>query len=161
MQNAKDTFYVALRTRLAVLNPARTVVVRGAVRPAVMVAENELPQDGGDPMDTFALRWTGSTVDETEPLGLHGAVCSISFATRGTAELSGMDRGRVLETLGHELRQILLPAVAVKQDFAGDAVVTLGSNVFWSEPAFGDASEIDGVMKRVATVQVFALGGAA
>ena len=42
MQSAKDTFYVTLRDRLAALNPARTVVVRGMVRPGVLVEENEL-----------------------------------------------------------------------------------------------------------------------
>ena len=33
MQNAKDTFYVTLRDRLAAVNPARTMVVRGVTRP--------------------------------------------------------------------------------------------------------------------------------
>ena len=42
MQNAKDTFYELLRGRLAALNPDRTVVVRGVVRPGVLVEENEL-----------------------------------------------------------------------------------------------------------------------
>jgi hypothetical protein len=155
MQNAKDTFYVTLRGRLAALNPDRTVIVRGAVRPAVVVNENEL--EGPPLVDTFVLRWSGSTVDATEPLGLHGAVCSIMFSTRGTAELSGMDRGRVLETLGHELRLMLLPAVAVKQNFTGDAPVAEETNVFWSEASFGDANESDGVMTRLVTVHVFAL----
>ena len=43
MQNAKDTFYVTLQGRLAALNPARTIVVRGVVRPGTLVDENELP----------------------------------------------------------------------------------------------------------------------
>ena len=43
MQNAKDTFYVTLQSRLAALNPARTIVVRGVVRPGTLVEENELP----------------------------------------------------------------------------------------------------------------------
>jgi hypothetical protein len=160
MQNAKDTFYMALRGRLATLNPDRTVIVRGAFRPAVVVHENELSTD--TPLfDTFMLVWTSATIDVTEPLDLIGAVCAITFATRGTPELSGMDRGRVLETLGHELRAMLLPAVAVKQDFTGDTPVTEGTNVFWSEPVFGDASESDGVMTRVATVHIFALAEAA
>jgi len=43
MQNAKDTFYVMLQSRLAALNPARTIVVRSQVRPGILVDENELP----------------------------------------------------------------------------------------------------------------------
>jgi hypothetical protein len=45
MQRAKDTFYITLRDRIAALNPARTVLVRGVVRPAVLVEENELAVD--------------------------------------------------------------------------------------------------------------------
>jgi hypothetical protein len=43
MQNEKDTFYMMLQSRLAALNPARTIVVRGVVRPGTLVDENELP----------------------------------------------------------------------------------------------------------------------
>ncbi len=42
MQNAKDTFYEMLRSRLVALNPERTIVLRGVVRPGVLVEENEL-----------------------------------------------------------------------------------------------------------------------
>jgi hypothetical protein len=158
MQNAKDTFYMALRSSLAVLNPDRTVVVRGAIRPAVVVEENELEQDGTPLLNTFVVRWINSTVDISEPSGLYGSQCTVTFATRGTTELSGMDRGRVLEALGYELRTILVPSVAVKQDFTGDAPLVKETNVFWSLPAFEDASESNGVLTRVATVHVFALG---
>ena len=58
MQNAKDTFYVTLRDRLAALNPARTMVVRGVTRPGVLVEENELVS-AYEPVDVFCLRWTG------------------------------------------------------------------------------------------------------
>ncbi len=36
MQFAKDSFYMALRERLASLNPQRTVTLNGATRPAVV-----------------------------------------------------------------------------------------------------------------------------
>ena len=42
MQDARDTFFVALRTRLAAINPERTIVLRGQIRPGVLVEENEL-----------------------------------------------------------------------------------------------------------------------
>ncbi len=160
MQNAKDTFYKTLRARLAALNPERTTIVRGVVRPAVMVAENELEIEGNVPLDTFVLRWSGATFDAVEPQGLHGAVCAITFATRGTPELNGMDRGRVLEALRHELRSILQPTVVAKQNYTGDAVVTEETNVFWSEPAFADVVARDSELKCTATVHVFALGEA-
>ena len=43
MQAAKDTFLMTLAARLAVVNPARTVTMDGASRPAVMAVENETP----------------------------------------------------------------------------------------------------------------------
>ena len=39
MQNAKDSFYMALRTRLTTINPGRTILLRGAVRPGILVEE--------------------------------------------------------------------------------------------------------------------------
>jgi hypothetical protein len=36
MQNAKDSFYMALRTRLATINPERTILLRGALRPGIL-----------------------------------------------------------------------------------------------------------------------------
>ncbi len=30
MQNAKDSFYMALRTRLTAINPERTILLRGS-----------------------------------------------------------------------------------------------------------------------------------
>ena len=41
MQSAKDSFYSALRDRLAVVNPGRSVTLQGVARPAIFVAENE------------------------------------------------------------------------------------------------------------------------
>lgn len=69
MQNAKDTFYLTLRDRLAALNPGRTVQVRGALRPAIVVAENELEQDDAALLEAFVLTWKITTIDSTEPRG--------------------------------------------------------------------------------------------
>ncbi len=69
MENARDTFYVTLRNRLAALNPGRTVVVRGVVRPGVLVEENELAT-AFQPVDTFCLHWTGMRVDTVGALPL-------------------------------------------------------------------------------------------
>ena len=55
MQNAKDSFYMALRTRLASINPERTVLLRGTVRPAILLEEAEAPFSQL-PSDVFVLR---------------------------------------------------------------------------------------------------------
>ena len=51
MQNAKDSFYMALRTRLAAINPERTILLRGAARPGILVEEAEAPPPERGPSD--------------------------------------------------------------------------------------------------------------
>ena len=101
MQDARDTFYVALRDRLAAINPARTIVIRGQVRPGILVEENELPT-AFQPVDAFSLRWVAVRVDTATPLPLIAMECEINYATDGTAANGGMDRGRLLATMDGE-----------------------------------------------------------
>jgi len=62
MQNAKDSFYMALRSRLIAINPERTILLRGAVRPGIVVEEAEAPFNQL-PNDVYVLRWLGMGVD--------------------------------------------------------------------------------------------------
>src|SRR6185437_8230480 len=102
MQNAKDTFYTTLRDRIAAVNPARTVVVRGVTRPALLVEENELASDTV-PVDTFRLRWVGLKVDVSGALPLVTMSCEVHYATDGNSGNGGMDRGRLLAAMDAEL----------------------------------------------------------
>ena len=102
MQNARDTFYVTLRDRLAAVNPARTMVLRGVTRPGVLVEENELAS-AYQPVDAFCLRWTGLSVDAKGALPLVTMVCEIRYATDGDSGNGGMDRGRLLSAMDGEL----------------------------------------------------------
>ncbi len=102
MQNAKDTFYVTLRDRLAAVNPARTMVLRGVTRPGVLVEENELTS-ASVPVDAFCLQWTGMSVDAQGALPLVTMVCEIRYATDGDAGNGGMDRGRLMAGMDAEL----------------------------------------------------------
>lgn len=132
---------MALRERLAALNPARTVRLNGAQRPAVVVLENELPNAAELAVECFYLTWghlqtagTGSgrgTVCAME--------CSISYCTRGTVQ-SGVDRGRVLGEMDRELYMICQPAMTGKRDFTQAPNVDLGTGVFWTLPSIGDAN---------------------
>ena len=88
VQLAKDTFYACLQGRIAANNPARTVVVRGQLRPGVVVAENELPgtaADGIAPADAFCLRWTDLRIDTRAAMPLIAQTCEIRYATDGSA----------------------------------------------------------------------------
>jgi hypothetical protein len=161
MQNAKDTFYVTLQSRLATLNAARTIVVRGVVRPGTLVDENELPSAGVS-VDVFRLQWTGLQVNNTELLPLVAMECSIQYATDGSSGCGGMDRGRLLAAMDAELAAALgaEPHMVPKMNYAaagaGVAATPMGTNVFWADPVFGAATAVDERLERTSTVQVFA-----
>src|SRR5258708_7464493 len=159
MQNARDTFYVTLRDRLAAVNPARTMVLRGVTRPGVLVEENELAS-AYQPVNAFCLRWTGLSVDTQGTLPLVTMVCEIRYATDGDSGNGGMDRGRLLSGMDGELVAAVsaAPQNAPKMNYvagAGGSPVAMATNVFWSDAVFGAAVVNGERLERVATVEVF------
>ncbi len=137
MQFAKDSFYVALRDRLAVVNPARTVAINGAVRPAVLVLENEPATAAPILANVFHLTWSTAQAapgEETARRPLLALTCQISYGTSGTLD-GGVDRGRVMAALDGELLQICSPGQTKKQDFTHAIPTDLGSSVIWTKPA--------------------------
>jgi hypothetical protein len=157
MQNARDTFYVTLRDRLAALNPARTMVLRGVTRPGVLVEENELAS-AYQPVNAFCLRWTGLSVDAKGTLPLVTMVCEIRYATDGDSGNGGMDRGRLLSAMDGELVAAVsgTPQNVAKMNYAGGSTpVAMATNVFWSDVMFGVGVVNGERLERVATVEVF------
>lgn len=160
MQNAKDTFYEVMRGRLAAVNPERTVVVRGVVRPGLLVEENELVSAGEAIADCFRLRWTGESVNTQCAMPAVAMTCEVLYETAGTALNEGMDRGRVLGAMDAELAAMVnaTPQNAVKTNYAGlpfgKSAVTMATNVWWGDVAFGAATVKDERVCRTATVQV-------
>jgi len=161
MQNAKDTFYAMLQGRLAAINPARTIVVRGLVRPGTLVDENELPT-AALATDVFHLRWTGLQVDRTSSLPLAAMECSILYATDGTSGNGGMDRGRLLAAMDAELASALgaAPHSTVKSNYAaagvGVAPVAMGTDIFWGDPVFGAVGAVGERLQRTVSFPVYA-----
>lgn len=157
MQNAKDTFYVTLRDRLAGLNPGRTMVVRGVTRPGTLVEENELAS-AYQPVDAFCLKWTGLRVVSRGAMTLVGMQCEIKYATDGSAGNGGMDRGRLLAGMDAELAGAVNaePQRMLKSGFAsGAGGVGMGTKVFWADVSFGAAMTAGERLERVAVVEVF------
>jgi hypothetical protein len=156
MQNAKDTFYLTLQARLAALNPARTLVLRGIVRPATLVDENELPT-AAPPTDAFRLQWTKLQVTSASPLPWIALECTIHYATDGTTANAGMDRGRALAAMDAELAAALAqhPRSVPKMNYAATPPAAMQTNVFWADPVFAAATETAERLSRTCTVQVF------
>jgi hypothetical protein len=165
MQNAKDTFYEVVRDRVAAANAALTVVVRGVVRAAVVVDENEIVS-AAELRDCYRLRWTNLRVSEGAA-PLVAMQCEIRYATAGSA--GGLDRGRVQAAMDGVLAGVigLAPQSAVKKDFAalagGGLASELSSRVWWGDVVFGVLEEDAGELRRTATVEVWSyqeVGGA-
>lgn len=142
MQNAKDTFYEVLRTRLAAANPERTVALRGVTRPGVLVEENELVTTVTTP-DCFRLRWLDATVDAAHALPLATITCEVLYETAGTPGVGGLDRGRLLTAMDQELTAAVnaSPQNAAKQNYTalanGGSASAMSTNIWWSNVVLG------------------------
>jgi hypothetical protein len=157
MQNAKDSFYLALRERLAAINPARTVVVNGATRPAVIVAENESPTAAPPQLNAFYLRWGAARVvqgAERARRPLMALECAISYAAAGASD-AATDRGRTLAALDLELLQMCTPPRTQKCDYTWSPPAMLGTMVFWGVPEFGEPEPVGELLRRAARLTIF------
>jgi len=167
MQCAKDSFYIALRERLAALNPNRTVTLNGAARPAVIVAENELVIPVQPLPDAFYLEWGAARPAAQNNAGptLMQMECLISYHTFGVSQ-TGVDRGRTLTALDTELSRICHPLRTAKRDFSQSPSLDLLTSVVWTAPFLSDISGSEGPsrlphasqgvrLERKASLQVF------
>ena len=155
MQNAKDSFYMALRSRLAALNPERTIMLRGAVRPGILVEEAEAPFSQ-TPSDVFILRWSGLGIDVALGSTMVAEECEIVYQTCGCQSFGGLDRGRLLSAMDEELVAILQPFFAPKLSFTATPPAAMLTQVFWDEPAFAPVvSQQRDRLSRSAKVMVY------
>jgi hypothetical protein len=142
LQNAKDTFYELLRSRIAAANPERTIVVRGITRPGVLVEENELVSAVTTP-DCFRLRWVDATVDSANAQPVAALTCEILYETAGTAANAGMDRGRLLAAMDAELVAAMdtCPQHTLKQNYGalanGGSAQAMSTNIWWNNAVLG------------------------
>jgi hypothetical protein len=141
MQFAKDSFFLALQTRLAGLNPARTVTINGTTVPAVLVVENLPPASVEPQPNTFYLEWGSAAVVDGHAgdTALMSLECAISYYSLGTVQ-SMVDRGRVLGELDNELLGICQPTSTEKYDYTQSPPADLGTGVFWNQPMFQEAT---------------------
>jgi hypothetical protein len=154
MQNAKDSFYMALRTRLTEINPQRTILVRGAVRPGILVEEAEAPFSQF-PSDVFVLRWLCLAVDMNLDSTMTGEQCEIVYQTCGTQSFGGLDRGRALSAMDEELMAMIQPFYTPKLNYAATPPAAMLTRVFWDEPVFSPIVTQRDRLSRSATVLVY------
>ena len=158
IQETKDSFFSTLNDRLAVLNPLRTVVIEGVVRPAVVVLENELATTAPTQPNTFYLTWwtVGNAKGSLNvPRPLLEIECHIAYWTEGSDALSYQDRGRMLAALDGELLAITDPGNAKLQDFTVTPPADLAAAIFWTAVEFGKIVEDGRKLLRQAMLKVF------
>jgi hypothetical protein len=156
MQAAKDSFFMALCARLQQVNPQRTVVIEGEVRPGLLVAENE-PAICTQPPEAFCIEWGAVKPMSESPLvqsTLMSIDATIRYCTCGANNGDG-DRGRSLTTMDAELMAICNPRQTPKMDCTQATPAPLGSSVFWQTPLFGAAVQTASMYGRSATTTVF------
>ncbi len=154
MQNAKDSFYMALRSRLAALNPERTILLRGTVRPGILVEEAEA-LFGQVPPDVFILRWLGLGIDLNLDSAMVAEECEIIYQTCGCESFGGLDRGRALTAMDAELLSILQPFSTRKLCYTATPPAPLLTKVFWDEPVLGPVVTQRDRLSRSAKVMIF------
>jgi hypothetical protein len=154
MQNAKDSFYMALRARLAVINPQRTIMLRGAVRPGILVEEAEAPF-GQLPTDVFILRWLGLGIDPDLDSPLVADECEIVYQTCGSGSFGGLDRGRFMTAMDTELMAIVQPFSTPKLCFTATPPAAMLTQVFWDEPSFSPVVTQRDRLSRSAKIVVY------
>ena len=154
MQNAKDSFYMALRARLAAINPERTILLRGALRPGILVEEAEAPFSQF-PNDVFVLRWTGLAADMDLASVMAAETCELIYQTCGTQSFGGLDRGRALSEMNEELMAMLQPFYTPKLNYSATPPAALLTQVFWDEPVFTPIVVQRDRLSRSANVMVY------
>ena len=138
MQAAKDSFFMALRARLAALNPGRTVVIDGVTVPGILVRENTEPRFNEAAPGVFYVDFGELLIAESSRPML-GMDCRIWYASEGTTGGSGVDRGRMLAEMDDELVKICMPPHTEMLDYSQMPAADLGAGVFWTAPELGNA----------------------
>lgn len=145
---------MALRMRLTTINPDRTILLRGAVRPGILVEEAEAPLSQL-PSDVFVLRWLALGADLDLASTLIAEECEITYQTSGTQSFGGLDRGRSLSAMDEELVAMLQPFYAPKLNYAVQPPAAMLTQIFWDEPGFTPTISQRDRLSRSARVMVY------
>jgi len=145
---------MALRARLVAIDPERTILLRGAVRPGILVEEAEAPFSQL-PNDVFVLRWLGLGIDLDLGSAMAAEECEVVYQSCGAQSFGGLDRGRSLSQMDEELVAILQPFHTPKLSYTATPPAAMLTQVFWDEPTFGPVVVQRDRLSRSAKVLVY------
>lgn len=149
MQAVKDSFFIALRDRLAGL------ASDDGASPRLIACENDRCTWLAE-ADTFYLRWKAEAElpDDARRVGWRALQCEIGCRTQGTDVCSSEDRGRNLSRLDAQLLQAAAPRKAALLDSVQDPPVQLGAVILWTELTLKSVEDKLNGLRRVAEVNV-------
>lgn len=130
------------------------MLLRGALRPAIVLEEAEAPFTQLPP-DVFMLRWLGLGADADTSLPMIAMECEVSYCTSGTQAFGGLDRGRSLTRMDRELLAILEPHSTPKLNYSVQPPASMQTQVFWDEPTFTPATTQRDRLGRTARLMVY------
>lgn len=157
MQNAKDSFYIAMRDRLAIINPMRVLTIRAVQRPSLLMEEAEAPMIE-ILNNTFVIRWTTAASIANQPGSLVSLGCEFHYASSGSQTNLGLDRGRELSELDREILAMLQPSTTPKYTYVTMPAEALQTNIFWTDVILEPVQTVRDQLVRVARIIVFSLG---
>lgn len=154
MQNAKDSFYLTMRSRLTTINPERIVLLRGSLRPGILLEDAEAPF-AQPPSDVFIVRWLGVGAELQLPSTMIALECEFFYCTSGSQAFGGLDRGRSMTTMDRELLAMLQPLSTPKLNYSVQPPAPLKTRIFWDEPAFAPITALRDRLSRTARVMLY------
>ena len=119
MQNAKDSFYMALRARLVTINPERTICCAARCGRESLWRKRKRLQPASQ--RRICLRWLGLGVDMDLASTMAAEECEILYQTCGTQSFGGLDRGRSLSEMDEEVIAMIQPFCTPKLNYIGHA----------------------------------------
>jgi hypothetical protein len=136
MQNAKDSFYMALRQGWRrSIRSGRSCCAERCGR-GFWWRRRKLPSASSPTMCLSCAGWVwawiwilASTMVAEE--------CEIVYQTCGTQSFGGLDRGRTLSEMDEELVAMLEPFYTPKLNYTATPPAAMLTKVFWDEPGFG------------------------
>ncbi len=138
MQAVKDSFYMALRARLAASNSRE-----------IVVCENGSPTSLSNP-DTFYLRWSGADTlpPDAAAAGWRSLQCAIAYRTCGSENSCGDDRGRELASMDAQLLAAAEPRQTALLDYTQEPPATLTSQILWTAPVLLEPKDSSSGIER-------------
>ena len=138
MQAVKDSFYMALRGRLAAGNSRE-----------IVVCENGSPTSLSKP-DTFYLRWSGADTlpPDAAAAGWRSLRCAIAYRTSGSEDSCGDDRGRELATMDAQLSAAVEPRQTALLDYTQEPPADLANEILWTAPVLLEPKDSSAGIER-------------